>query len=271
MDRRRELGEFLRTKRASTPVPPGSLFPVHGRRVPGLRRDEVAELALISETYYTKLERGKVPGISVAVLDGLTGALGLTRRERDYVASLIPVAGLMAPATTEGDAVTPELQRLLDSLGDVPAHLHNERADIIAANARGRALYPWHYQHTNRPNTIEFLFLDAHARDFFVNWTLAAREAVHFLRTHLAEDPTNPGVCDLVHRLRTASTEFAQVWESHDVRYLHSGVRELNHPTVGRLTIDFHGLQPLDHDRLRLMIYTAEPGSATAQRFSSLV
>ena len=93
MERRHELAQFLRAKREQTPVPPDSLFPTRGRRVPGLRREEVAELALISDTYYTKLERGKVQGISAAVLDGLTFALALTPQERGYVASLIPVAG----------------------------------------------------------------------------------------------------------------------------------------------------------------------------------
>lgn len=270
MDRRRELAQFLRAKREQTPVPPDSLFPTEGRRVPGLRREEVAELALISDTYYTKLERGRVPGISAAVLDGLTFALALTPQERSYVVSLIPVAG-QATAVSDPliDPLVP-LRRLLDALGDTPAHVHNERADIIATNPAGRALYPYHFQNSDRPNSIAFLFLDPRARDFFVDWKEWADQGVHYLRNALARDPGNRLVSSMVERLRSRSPEFDEGWNSHHVGFQQFGTRVLNHPHIGRLAIDFQGLQPIGHETMRIVVYTAEPGSATAQRLRQL-
>lgn len=270
MDRRAELAQFLRAKREHTPVPADSLFPTTGRRVPGLRRHEVAELAQISDTYYTKLERGKVPGISAAVLDGLAFALALTPQERNYVASLIPVAGqTVAAADALPDPMAP-IRRLLDALGDTPAHVHNERADIIATNPAGRALYPWHFEHSDRPNTVAFLFLDSRAQVFFENWKQWSDQGVYFLRTAFARDPSNRSVASLVERLRARSPEFAEGWNSHHVAFQQFGTRVLHHPVVGRLQIDFQGLQPIGHDRLRIVVYTAEPGSTTAERLTTL-
>lgn len=239
--------------------------------MPGLRREEVAELALISETYYTKLERGKVPGISAAVLDGLTSALALTPQERGYVATLIQVAGTSAdggPALA--DPMTPTL-RLLHALGDTPAHVHNERADIIATNPAGRALYPWHFEHSEHPNTVAFLFLDPRAQDFFVNWKQWADQGVYFLRDALARNPGNHSLAALVERLRRRSAPFDEAWQSHHVAFQQFGTRELNHPELGRLAIDFQGLQPIGHVRMRIVVYTAEPGSETAERLTRLV
>lgn len=271
MDRRQELAQFLRAKRERTPVPPDSLFPTQGRRVPGLRREEVAELALISDTYYTKLERGKVQGISAAVLDGLTFALELTPQERSYVASLIPVAG---HASTLSDPVIDPLvplRRLLDALGGTPAHVHNERADIVAANAAGRALYPYHFEHSERPNSIAFLFLDPRARDFFENWREWADQGVHYLRNALAREPGNRLVASMVERLRARSPEFAEAWASHHVAFQQFGTRLVNHPVVGRLAIDFQGLQPIGHERIRIVVYTAADDSETSGRLARLL
>lgn len=270
MDRRRDLGKFLRAKRALTPVPAGAPFPTVGRRVPGLRREEVAELALISENYYTKLERGKVPGISLAVLDGLTLALSLTSQERDYIASLIPVTGIVP--VPDGPASVPEsLHRLIAAFGDTPVHLHNERADIIAHNATGRALYPWHFEASDQPNPIAFLFCDPRAREFFVDWREWADQGVFFLRTHLARDPGNAGLIDLVKQLYGHSPEFVEAWNSHRVLFQQTGMREINHPAVGRLKLDFQNLQPVGLDRMQVVVYTGEPRSDTAERLLRLV
>ena len=264
MDARGELARFLRAKREQTPVPPDSLFPTEGRRVAGLRREEVAELALISATYYTKLERGKVHGISAAVLDGLTSALALTPQERAYVASLIPIAGTAAGSPAHDDPMIPT-ERLLRALGETPAHVHNERADIIATNPAGRALYPYHFEHSEHPNTIAFLFLDPRAQQFFVNWKQWADQGVFFLRNAVAGNPRSRSLATLVGRLRERSTVFDEAWQSHLVAFQQFGTRELNHPVAGRLAIDFQGLQPIGHDRTRIVVYTAEPGSDTAE------
>ncbi|MEI2778461.1 MAG: helix-turn-helix transcriptional regulator [Tetrasphaera sp.] len=271
MSRRRELGEFLRARRAATPVPEGSHFPREGRRVPGLRREEVAELALISETYYTRLERGTVLGISAAVLDGLAEALHLSAQERAYVASLIPVTGQDATlGERPAESIAPSLRRLLEALGTAPAHVHNERAEIIAANPAGRALYPWHFENSERPNAIAFLFVHPRARDFFVDWQEWADQGVFFLRSALARDPGNRLLKALVADLRARSREFTEAWQSHRVAFQQFGTREINHPRLGRLSLDFQSLQPIGYERLRVVVYTAEPGSATARRLADL-
>ncbi len=272
MDRRKELGDFLRAKRAQAPLPEdGHLFGSIRRRVPGLRREEVAERALISTTYYTKLERGKVAGISSAVLDGLVAALALTPEERSYVAALIPVTGTVASSggSADADAVGPVLQRVLDGLTTIPVHVQNERCEIIASNAIGRALYPFHFEQ-DRPNTVRFLFLDPRARAFFVNWQKWADQGVYFLRSAHARDPRDARLKALIADLIAASPEFAHAWETHEVESAAVGTRCLVHPEVGRLNLDSQNLRIAEQPRLRLIAYTAEPGSLTEERLAKL-
>lgn len=270
MDHRHELGEFLRAKRAATP-PTGAPFVTEGRRVPGLRREEVAELARISETYYTKLERGKVPGISAAVLNGLADALAITAQEQTYVRSLIPVGG--DPVTSDsGTARTIEapLRRMLDALGATPVHVQNVCSDIIATNLVGRAFYPFHFEHGDQPNSVSFLFLDPRARDFYVDWDVWARQSVHYLRASAAREPRNRELASLVVRLRERSPEFDAAWSTHDVRSVEVGTRVIHHPVVGELALDFQALQPVRGATMRVFVYTAEPGSASAARLGRL-
>lgn len=263
MERRKELGEFLRAKRGqmTTPEAVGS----GRRRVPGLRREEVAERARISTIYYTKLEQGKVRGLSSAVLDGIARALALTAEERAYVATLIPVTGEShAPDIgSADDEVAPELARTIHALAGVPAHLFNERSDLILANPIGRALYPWHFEGDGPPNVVRFQFLDPRARTFYVEWEKWASQSVAFTRAALARHPADAELLAFVEEMRRLSPDFRRLWESHLVRIATRGVRRIVHPDVGPLDLDFQLLRASGHDRLRLITYSAGPGSPT--------
>lgn len=271
MDRLTELGDFLRAKRAHAAVPEPSVAGLNRRRVPGMRREEVAHLALISTAYYTKLERGKAAGISGAVLNGLTTALGLSDEERAYVARLIPVTGeqVARGAVSADDEVTPVLQRVLDAV-DAPAHVQTDGCDLVATNALGRALYPFHFE-TERPNTVRFLFTDPRAREFYVDWEQWADQGVYYLRSALARQPRDRALTELIRELTLASADFREAWETHEVEYAPVGVRRLQHPEVGRLDLEFQNLQVAGQPSLRVIVYTAEPGSPTAAGLARLL
>lgn len=274
MDRRRELGQFLAAKRARA-VTDGREIPVAGgrRRVPGLRREEVAWLAGISTTYYTKLEHGRVGGISDAVLDGLAEALQLSAEEKEYVASLISVTGRSQPDRDDApdDRVDEPLMRLLDAAAALPIHVQNERTDIVAANALGRALYPYHFEdRQGPPNAVRFLFLDPRARAFFVDWERWALQGVAFLRASTARNPHDARLSALVDGLVARSAEFGRLWTTHDVQFHLVGTRRIDHPRVGRLDLDFQGLTVAGRQWLRLVAYSAPAGTPTAERLARL-
>lgn len=278
MDRRRELGEFLAAKRAQVAPDSAQLPFARGhRRVAGLRREEVAWLAGISDTYYTRMERGKVGGISDAVLRGLIEALQLTPQEASYIASTITVTGWNED---DGDAsvdeVPPVLQRLLDGLTAQPVLVLNERCDYVAHNAAARALYPYHFADgrwsAGRPvNSIRFLFLDPRARTFYVDWVRAANQGVAYLRSSAARHPREAGIAELISELRAASEEFAAAWERRDAHFDPEGVRSIHHPEVGRLDLEYQTLLVVGHPALRLTTYSAPEGSPTAARLERLV
>ena len=271
MDRHKELGEFLRAKRAQIPVQ-GRPFGGTRRRVPGMRREEVASAALISTVYYTKLEQGRASGISAAVLDGLAGALHLTEEERAYVTTLIPVSGEggNSGGSSGGERIAPALTRVMDSLAGVPAHLLNDRCDLVRANALGRALYPLHFDGQATPNVIRFLYLDPRAPASYVDWYTWASQGVAYLRSALASTPGDASLAAFVDEMRAASEDFDRDWETHRVRIAIEGVRRIAHPTVGQLDLDFQILRAAGHPRLRLICYTGEPGSVTAGRLAAL-
>ncbi len=264
---------FLAAKRARLSADRPDL-PVAGghRRVPGLRREEVASLAGISTTYYTKLEHGKVSGISDAVLDGLAAALGLTAEETAYVASLITVTGRSIPHPDDrpDDAVSEPLQRLLDAT-ELPVHVQNDRCDIVATNRAGRALYPFHFEDPRRPaNAVRFLFLDPRARSFFIDWDQWAIQGVAYLRASRARDPRDERLRALVGELSGSSPEFARTWATHDMRFALVGRRRIDHPHIGLLDLDFENLAVVGQRRLRLTAYSAPPGSPTSERLARL-
>jgi transcriptional regulator with XRE-family HTH domain len=274
-DVRAQIREFLSTRRARiTPEQAG--LPVYGgdrRRVPGLRRSEVASLAGISPEYMTKLERGNATGVSESVIDGLTHALQLDEAERKHLEDLLRTAGTSRPPRRRParQRVRPTVQRILDSMSGTPAFVLNGRLDILAANELGAALYTPMYADPGRPaNTARFVFLDPNAAEFFRDYDKAANDTVALLRAEAGRDHYDRGLSDLIGQLSTRSEEFRRRWAAHNVRIHTSGVKLLHHPVVGDLDLSFESF-PLPADPSQsLLTYTAEPGSPTQDALNVL-
>ena len=261
-----DIREFLTSRRARL-TPDQAGLPVYGtnRRVTGLRREEVALLAGISVEYYTKLERGSVGSVSDSVLEGIAHALQLDDAERDHLVRLVRSATTRRPArrTPSRQRVRPTVQRILDAM-PMPAYLRNGRFDILAANDLGRALYGPLYEQSPTPNSARFTFLDPAASEFFVNWEKVSDDCVAFLRAEAGRDPYDKQLSDLIGELSTRSERFRQRWAAHDVRYHRTGVKELHHPLVGDLTLDFEAFELPGDEGQRINVYTAAPDSSSA-------
>jgi transcriptional regulator with XRE-family HTH domain len=266
MDNRNEIRQFLTSRRAR--ITPGQAgLPTYGATqcVPGLRREEVALLAGVSVDYYTRLERGNLSGVSEAVLDALAQALQLDEAERghlfDLARSANPTARPRRGAVKQG--VRPSVQRIMDAL-DAPADVRNGRGDILAANRLGYALYSELYLDPVRPaNVARFLFLSPRAREFFPDWEGVANDLVASLRTVAGRNPHDRGLQDLVGELSTRSQEFRTRWAAHNVRQHQTGRKRLHHPVVGDLELTYEVLALPADPGLSLVVYGAEPGSAS--------
>lgn len=267
MDTRREIREFLASRRARiTPQQAG--LASHGRRrVPGLRREEVAMLAGVSTDYYAKLERGNLAGVSDAVLAAIARALQLDNAEQAHLRDLAAAANatphMRRPAPTR--AVRAGVQRILDGMTEVPAFVRNARLDILAASQLGYALYSPVYDDPARPaNLARFAFLDNRARDFYPDWEGAANTSVALLRTEAGRNPHDRALTDLIGELVTRSDTFRTRWAAHNVRLHQSGTKRFNHPAVGELSLTFEAMELSADSGLTLTAYTAEPGTASA-------
>ncbi|MDQ3760935.1 MAG: helix-turn-helix transcriptional regulator [Actinomycetota bacterium] len=275
MDSRTEIREFLATRRAK--ITPGQAgMPRYGggrRRVPGLRREEVALLAGVSTDYYTRLEKGNVTGVSDEVLNAVARALQLTEAERAHLFDLARAA--RPRRTTRRRNSTPEiqpsLQHLLGSMTTAAAFIRNGRQDILAINALGRALYSPIYDNTSRPaNFARFCFLDPRAHDLYPDWDGAANTTVALLRTEAGRNPLNRDLSDLVGELATRSDEFRTRWAAHDVRLHHTGFKQFHHPVVGRIDVAYNAMDLPTAPGLVFTAYTAEPGSPSEDAFTLL-
>ena len=265
MDTRTEIREFLTSRRARI-TPDQAGLPVYGsRRVPGLRREEVAVLAGVSVPYYTRLERGDVSGVSASVLEALVRALQLDEAERAHLFDLARAAqATVAPRRPRParQRVRPAVQQILDAITGAAAFVRNDRLDILGGNTLGHALYSEMFIGPARPvNTARFVFLDPRARDFYVDWERAATDVVAVLRSAAGRDPHDRGLSDLVGELSTQSEPFRTRWAAHNVRFHLNGVKHFNHPVVGELSLNFERMDLAADPGLTLFTYTAEPGS----------
>ncbi|MFG1814565.1 helix-turn-helix transcriptional regulator [Kribbella sp. NPDC049174] len=274
-DVRAEIREFISTRRDRI-SPEQAGLPVYGgarRRVPGLRREEVALLAGISTEYYTRLERGNAIGVSDSVIDGIAHALQLDEAERTHLLDLLRTAATTRPPRRRptGQRVRPTIQRILDSMSGTPALVLNGRLDILAANALGSALYsPAYAIAAEPPNNARFVFLDPQATDFFPAWDTVANDTVALLRAEVGRDPYDRQTSDLIGELSTRSDEFRTRWAAHNVRIHTTGVKLLHHPVVGDLELPFESF-PLPSDPSQsLLTYTAEPGSPSQDALNLL-
>lgn len=273
IDHRAEVREFLTSRRARiTPEQAGLLAYGGNRRVQGLRREEVAMLAGVSVDYYIRLERGNLSGASGSVLEALARALQLDAAEQEHLFSLARSAA-KGPARrrTPPAAVRPTIQYVLDAISDAPAWVRNGRHDIVAINRMGRALYSPVLEDPRRPaNTARFVYLDPAALDFFVDWDQVANDAAAMLRLEAGRTPHDRELIELVGELSTRSDIFRQRWASHDVQFHRSGRKRLRHPIVGRLDLDYESMELPAEPGLALIVYTAAPGSSTADALTML-
>lgn len=235
------------------------------RRVPGLRRGEVADLAGVSVEYYSRLERGDLSGVSDSVLDALARALQLDEAERLHLADLARAAGPGARTMRQAAStqIRPSVQRLLDLMTDVPAFVNNSRLDVVAANTLAQALYAPYFASATRPvNHARFAFLDMRARDFWLDWDRIANDTVAVLRTAAGRDPYDRALTDLVGELSTRSDDFRQRWAAHDVRLHQSGLKHFHHPVVGDLHLNFESMELSADPGLTLTALSAQAGTA---------
>jgi len=265
-DVRGEIREFLSTRRAKI-SPEQAGLPTYGgdrRRVPGLRREEVALLAGISSEYYTRLERGNATGVSDSVIDAIAHALQLDDAERTHLLDLLRAAGTTRrphrrPARQR---VRPTVQRVLDSMVGTPGFVLNGRLDLLAANQLGFALFsPIYADPARPPNTARFLFLDPQATEFFGDWDKVANDTVALLRAEAGRDLYDRQLSDLIGELSTRSQEFRARWAAHHVRIHTTGIKRFHHPVVGDLELAFESFPLAADPSQSLLTYTAEPGS----------
>jgi transcriptional regulator with XRE-family HTH domain len=276
VDYRDEVREFLTSRRARITPERAGLPPGTNRRVPGLRRSEVAVLANVSVEYYARLERGGLAGASEAVLDSLARALDLDEAERAYLFDLAKAAGRTPqarPRRRTGRQWTPRpgLQRVLDAI-DAPAVIRNARLDLLAANRLGEAFNSEVFAQAERPaNTARFGFLHIdRARRFYPDWGRFADVIVAMLRAEAGRDPYDKDIQDLIGELSTRSEEFRTRWAARNVRIHGSGRKRFRHPVVGELELDFEEMELTAEPGLTLLVYTAEPASSSDERLRLL-
>jgi len=267
--------EFLASRRAKlTPEMAGLTLYGGRRRVPGLRREEVAMLAGVSVDYYTKLERGNLAGTSESVLDSIARALKLDEAERDHLYNLARAAspdGRSRRRPLQSGSVRPTLQFMLDSITGSPALIGNHHMDIVAANQLGYALYSEMYRGPARPaNHSRFIFLDPKARDFYPNWELAANTNVAILRTQSGRNPFDRRLADLVGELSMRSEDFRTRWAAHNVRRHYAGTKVFRHPVVGELELAYEAMELAEDPGFTLTVYPAVPGSPSDERIRLL-
>ena len=266
MDNRSDIRDFLTSRRARITPEQAGLLPGGGRRrVPGLRREEVAVLAGVSTDWYTRLEKGHIAGVSEDVLEAVARALRLDEAERVYLLDLARAARpVRTPRRRSRAQVQPRVQWMLDSMTGSAAFVANGRLDIVASNPLGRALHSPMFDSPRRPaNFARFQFLDPRADDYYVDRQRAADITVALLRAEAGRRPHDTELRELVGELSTLSEEFRTRWAAHDVRIHHNGVKQFRHPVVGALDLTYCTLDlpSDDHAELRLTIYTAEPGT----------
>jgi transcriptional regulator with XRE-family HTH domain len=271
---KKEIREFLTSRRARITPEQVGLRSYGSRRVPGLRREEVAVLAGVSVPYYTRLERGDMNGVSQSVLEALARALELDDAERAHLFDLARAAqptGARPRQRRAKQRVRPEVQWTLDAITGAAAYAGNDRLDILASNQLGRALFSELYAAPARPvNSARFVFLDRRAETFYDDWERVAGECVAILRWAAGRDPHDRDLSDLVGELATHSEAFRNRWAAHDVRFHNTGVKHFHHPVVGELSLSLNRLD-LPADRgLTIFTYAAEPGSRSADALQRL-
>lgn len=273
VEKRDDIREFLISRRAKI-NPEMAGIPSYGemRRVPGLRREEVAQIAGVSTDYYTRLERGNLRGVSEPVIASVAAALQLDEAERAYLLDLARAANTTSNRASHRPAqgrVRAGVLRLLDEMTAVAATVHNGRSDVLAANHLGHALYAPLFNSTapsgrrvpiQVANQARFLFLDPGAGDFCPDWPAIAATTVAMLRTESGRNPRDRALNGLIGELTRGSGPFATLWAGHDVRIHTSGTKRFNHPLAGALSLQYEALDLPGDEGQTIFTSTAEPG-----------
>jgi transcriptional regulator with XRE-family HTH domain len=283
VDRKEDIREFLISRRAKV-SPEQAGIPSYGklRRVPGLRREEVAQLAGVSTDYYTRLERGSLRGVSDSVLEAVSSALHLDEAERAHLMDLARTARTPArrtPRRPQQQRVRPGVLRLLDGMTGVAALVQNGRSDVLAANLLGRALYAEVFNSSMSlgpdlpgkvPNQARYLFLDPGANDLYPDWNAVAATTVAMLRSESGRNPHDRALNELVGELTMRSGHLAALWAGHDVRIHTSGTKRFHHPVAGDLSLQFETLHLPGDEGQTLFTFTAEPESSSESALAFL-
>ncbi|MEU6231891.1 helix-turn-helix transcriptional regulator [Kitasatospora sp. NPDC047058] len=264
------VGDFLRSRRARI-LPEEVGLPSNGRRrVQGLRREEVAQLAGVSVDYYVRLEQGRGASASDAVLDAVARVLGLDEVEAAHLRSLTrPPRPAAAPRGRQ--QVREGTRLLLDLMPVTPAFVLGRRMDVLAWNALGDAVHGFSARASSgEVNAARHAFLDPAAREFYPQWEAVAAETVAYLRLDAGRYPEDARLAALVGELSVRSEEFRRLWADHQVREKTHGVKLIRHPLVGELDLGYETLAVNGSADQLLVVFTAPPDSPTAQRLALL-
>lgn len=263
------VGDFLRSRRAR--IRPEEVgLPSHGRRrVQGLRREEVAQLAGVSVDYYIRLEQGRGASASDAVLAAVARVLRLDEVEAAHLRALARPPR-PAAAVRGGQQVREGTRLLLDLMAGVPAFVLGRRMDVLAWNALGDAVQGFSALAPEQRNAARLAFLDPAAREFYPQWDAVAAETVAYLRLDAGRYPEDARLAALVGELSVRSEEFRRLWADHQVKQKTHGVKLIHHPLVGVLDFGYETLAVNGSADQLLVTYTAPPGSPTAQKLAML-
>ncbi|MFF3945941.1 helix-turn-helix domain-containing protein [Streptomyces sp. NPDC001902] len=266
LDARSELNEFLRTRRARLKPADVGLAEYGRRRVPGLRREELAQLAGVSVAYYTRLEQGNGRNVSVEVLAAISRALRLSEAEHAHLLHLAKPKRRKPRPAPELRQVRPELRELLSALEGVPAYVWGRRTDVLAWNRTASALFgDWAERAPEDRNWARITFLDPAARRLFADWESKAADVVGQLRMDAGRHVDDPALAALVGELSMRSADFRSLWGAHDVKRKSHGGMRLLHPLAGALTLRYETLALPGDEEQSLSTYHAEPGSASEE------
>ncbi|MEU6146992.1 helix-turn-helix transcriptional regulator [Streptomyces sp. NPDC047081] len=263
-----DLGDFLRSRRARIQPEEVGLASHGRRRVPGLRREEVAQLAGVSVDYYIRLEQGRGPSVSDAVLDAIARVLRLDETEHAYLHAVArPRRQGERPATPR---VRPGIQALLDSMERTPAVVMDRRMTVLAWNALADAVFGFGGKAARARSMPRHVFLDPAARDLYPEWQAVAAQNVAHLRVLAGHHQDDRELTSLFGELSLKSEEFRRLWADHQVKECAYGVKRLRHPVAGLLTLPYESLAVPGEGDQTLLVYTPERGSETAERLALL-
>jgi transcriptional regulator with XRE-family HTH domain len=266
-----ELGEFLRTRRARiTPEEVGLPRGVR-RRVPGLRRDELARLAGVSVEYYTRLEQGRSPNVSDAVLDAIGTALSLNDTELDHLRTLVRPTRRARPSprgAKKGPKIRESVRSMLDQMDKLPAFVLGPGLDVYAWNRLADVMYD--LSGMDDPNMARQVFRDPRAAEFYPDWRGVAEDTVAVLRWSAARHPDDAKLAGLIGELAVHSQVFRELWAHHDVKEKTNGHKALSHPLVGRMDMDYESFPIQGAKDMLLVLYVPRPGSAAAEKLALL-